>query len=39
MGVTTGGGAHTLGEFVDVELVARGLEALTEFVARAFDYQ
>jgi tripeptide aminopeptidase len=39
MGVTTGGGAHTLGEFVDVELVARGLEALTEFVARSFDYQ
>jgi tripeptide aminopeptidase len=39
MGVTTGGSAHTLGEFVDVELVARGLEALTEFVTRAFDYQ
>ena len=39
MGVTTGGSAHTLGEFVDVELVARGLEALTEFVARSFDYQ
>jgi tripeptide aminopeptidase len=39
MGVTMGGGAHTLGEFVDVEPVASGLEALTEFVTRAFDDQ
>jgi tripeptide aminopeptidase len=37
MGVTIGGGAHTLGEFVDVEPVASGLEALTEFVTRAFN--
>jgi tripeptide aminopeptidase len=36
MGVTTGGGAHTLGEFLDVEPVARGMETLTEFVTRVF---
>ena len=36
MGVTTGGGAHTMGEFVDVEPVAPGMKALTEFVTRVF---
>ena len=35
MGVTTGGGAHTLGEYVDVEPVGRGMEALVEFVAES----
>lgn len=37
MGVTTGGGAHTLGEYVDVEPVGRGMDALTEFVERVFE--
>jgi tripeptide aminopeptidase len=36
MGVTTGGGAHTLGEFLDVEPVGRGMAVLTEFVERVF---
>jgi di/tripeptidase len=39
MGVTTGGGAHTLGEFLDVEPVARGMDALTDFVERVFEIQ
>ena len=39
MGVTTGGGAHTLGEFVDVEPVARGMGALEEFVSKVFSDQ
>lgn len=36
VGVTTGGGAHTLSEFVDVEPMARGMDALTDFVTRVF---
>lgn len=36
MGVTTGGGAHTLAEFVDVEPLARGMNSLAEFVSKAF---
>ena len=39
VGVTTGGGAHTLGEFVDVEPVARGMGALAEFVSKVFSNQ
>ncbi len=39
MGVTTGGGAHTLAEFVDVEPMTKGMESLAEFVTRVFDYQ
>ncbi|MEW5940630.1 MAG: M20/M25/M40 family metallo-hydrolase, partial [Chloroflexota bacterium] len=32
MGITTGGGAHTLQEYLDVEAVGRGLEAVAEVV-------
>ncbi len=39
MGVTTGGGAHTLGEFLDVEPVGKGMEALVDFVERVFGIQ
>lgn len=34
MGITTGGGAHTLGEYVDVEPIEKGMESLLRFVAR-----
>lgn len=34
MGITTGGGAHTLGEYVDVGLIEKGMESLLRFVAR-----
>lgn len=33
MGVTTGGGAHTLGEYVDTEPIKKGLESLVRFVS------
>jgi acetylornithine deacetylase/succinyl-diaminopimelate desuccinylase-like protein len=36
MGVTRGGGAHTINEFVETEYVERGLAALGEFVEKAF---
>lgn len=32
MGITTGGGAHTLGEYIDVEPIEKGMESLTRFV-------
>lgn len=32
MGITTGGGAHTLGEYIDVEPIEKGLESLVKFV-------
>lgn len=34
MGVTTGGGAHTLGEYIDVEPIEKGTESLVRFVER-----
>lgn len=37
MGVTRGGGAHTLNEFVDADFVGRGMAALAAFVERAFE--
>lgn len=37
MGVTTGGGAHTVGEYMDVEPVGRGMEALVNFVEGIFE--
>lgn len=37
MGVTTGGGAHTLGEFVDLQPVGRGLASLGALVERFFE--
>jgi acetylornithine deacetylase/succinyl-diaminopimelate desuccinylase-like protein len=36
MGVTTGGGAHTIGEYIDVEPVGRGMQALVDFVEKVF---
>ena len=35
MGITTGGGAHTLGEYIDVEPVEKGMEGLVRFVELA----
>ncbi|MBI3167579.1 MAG: M20/M25/M40 family metallo-hydrolase [Chloroflexi bacterium] len=32
MGITTGGGAHTLGEYVDTEPIQKGMESLVRFV-------
>ena len=34
MGITTGGGAHTLGEYIDVEPIEKGMESLVRFVER-----
>jgi acetylornithine deacetylase/succinyl-diaminopimelate desuccinylase-like protein len=35
MGISTGGGAHTLNEFVDVEPIGRGMESVVRFVELA----
>lgn len=35
MGITTGGGAHTMDEYVDVEPVTKGMESVARFVERA----
>jgi tripeptide aminopeptidase len=32
MGITTGGGAHTLHEYIDIEPVGKGMDALVKFV-------
>ncbi|HEY6073651.1 MAG TPA: hypothetical protein VIV15_09715, partial [Anaerolineales bacterium] len=37
LGVTTGGGAHSVREFIHTEPVTRGLEQLVNFVCRAWD--
>jgi acetylornithine deacetylase/succinyl-diaminopimelate desuccinylase-like protein len=34
MGITTGGGAHTLREYIDIDPVGRGLDAVARFVER-----
>lgn len=34
MGITTGGGAHTLGEYIDVEPIEKGMESLVRLVER-----
>ena len=36
LGVTTGGGAHTLNEYVNVEPVPRGMASLTNFVSEVW---
>lgn len=36
LGVTHGGGAHTLEEFIETETVPKGLAQLTQFVTRVF---
>lgn len=35
MGITTGNGAHTLGEYIDVEPIERGMESVVRFVELA----
>jgi acetylornithine deacetylase/succinyl-diaminopimelate desuccinylase-like protein len=35
MGISTGGGAHTLNEFVDVEPIEKGMESVVRFVELA----
>jgi tripeptide aminopeptidase len=37
MGVSTGGGAHTTGEYVNTAPVVKGLESLVNFVGRVWD--
>ncbi len=39
MGVTTGGGAHTTKEFIEVEPIEQGMEALAAFVRGAFEVE
>ena len=36
MGLTTGGGAHTLGEYINIKPVAQGLQILVDLVQGAF---
>jgi acetylornithine deacetylase/succinyl-diaminopimelate desuccinylase-like protein len=36
LGITTGGGAHTPQEYIDVEPVEKGMDQLVRFVERAF---
>jgi acetylornithine deacetylase/succinyl-diaminopimelate desuccinylase-like protein len=35
MGVTTGGGAHTTNEYIDIEPIGRGLDGLVRFIELA----
>jgi acetylornithine deacetylase/succinyl-diaminopimelate desuccinylase-like protein len=35
MGITTGGGAHTLGEYIEVEPIEKGMQSLVRFVELA----
>lgn len=37
VGLTTGGGAHTLGEYIDTKPVATGLEILTEIIQSIYE--
>jgi acetylornithine deacetylase/succinyl-diaminopimelate desuccinylase-like protein len=32
MGITSGGGAHTVEEYIDIEPIERGMESLARFV-------
>ncbi|MGC8856366.1 MAG: M20/M25/M40 family metallo-hydrolase [Anaerolineae bacterium] len=36
LGITTGGGAHTLNEFIEVQPVHKGMEQILEFTQRCF---
>jgi len=36
LGITTGGGAHTVHEYINVEPIASGMEQLVEFVSRVW---
>jgi len=37
LGVTNGAGAHTTGEFINIEPVGRGMEQLLQFVSKVWD--
>lgn len=37
LGITHGGGAHTVGEYIDVEPVETGMQQLLQFVSRAWE--
>src|SRR6185295_9463487 len=37
LGITTGGGAHTIHEYINTPPIAQGLEQLVKFVSRAWD--
>ena len=37
LGVTTGAGAHTLNEYIEVEPVLRGMDQLADFVSKVWD--
>ena len=37
LGVTTGAGAHTTGEFIYTEPVERGMQQLVQFVSRVWE--
>jgi di/tripeptidase len=36
VGITTGGGAHTMDEFIDIRPIEQGLEMLADLVQRIF---
>lgn len=37
LGITTGGGAHTIHEYINTPPIAQGMEQLTRFVSRAWE--
>ena len=37
LGITTGGGAHTIHEYINTPPIAQGIEQLAKFVSRAWD--
>jgi tripeptide aminopeptidase len=39
LGITTGGGAHTVHEYIDTKPVDKGMEQLASFVSRVWDYR
>ncbi len=39
LGITTGGGAHTVHEYIDTKPVDKGMEQLESFVSRVWDYR
>jgi tripeptide aminopeptidase len=38
LGITTGAGAHTLGEYIHIEPVMKGIHQLVDFVCKAWDW-
>ena len=39
LGITTGGGAHTIQEYIDIPPIEKGMEQLVRFVERVFSVQ